>query len=79
MLSRGWVFLQALKYGREVVCFFLCLLMQLAAGTIWCGPPIVWYLLIRWLWNMQLFVSFDCCDAGQCFTLDGFKKSASAG
>ncbi len=35
MLSRGWVFLQALKYGREVVCFFLCLLMQLAAGTIW--------------------------------------------
>ncbi len=33
MLSRGWVFLQALKYGREVVCFFLCLLMQLAAGT----------------------------------------------
>ena len=31
MLSRGWVFLQALKYGREVVCFFLCLLMQLAA------------------------------------------------
>lgn len=37
MLSRGWVFLQALKYGREVVCFFLCLLMQLAAGTICAG------------------------------------------